>query len=264
MEAVRNCIFTALVGAAALAHADHAASQEKEILGLMRSDGIALPLFEWTGGGWTSLAVPTAARPSVAAYQFLDTLGDIRTVEAGDVVRLLDSWVYNDVWGHVTDLPLYPSVEPFHTWHTVGFVLSGSMDAEVFIETESSMSIAVADSLLQANGSIIDPLDSRLLVKTWIAGETETPLTFFEALRSGRACHIVSGWLASEPQTGFGPAIVGSGCEEKGGTPRPRPWLRVWRNAQEFVLVERHGYTGSWWELWRRDGPVEWVRLPPW
>jgi hypothetical protein len=229
----------------------------------MRADGVALPLFQESGGTW--YLAGTAGQPSwsrVPQYLFRDTLGVDRSVATGTVVLLSDAY---DEWGHITDLQGV-DLSDYDLWshpvERVGYVTSAPGSDMVFINSGGMPNAEALLPLFDSLAPVTDSTTRRIGVTSWEAQVGTNSVSFFEATRfvSGGSCMVIFGWLAG----GRGaPQIAMRGtddCEGKGMGSR-RPWALVQRGSRLFAMVGVSRWEDAGTELWAVDASGNWSRM---
>lgn len=257
----RVLLITGLVGVA-VPHSLTAQGAPLDLLGLLRRDGVVVPLYRYTSRGWMTLAPsrdpgtgPVGSRPRTDRYFTRDSTGAAVGLSAGTAVTLHDPY---DVWGQLTDLAGV-DVSTFEIpVPRIGYVVTDSVGDAPFVRREwdlpSDDQLDIWFDSLRSPADSLEAVDWRRV--SWEARVGDEHWVFFSATRSYRGsalpCLTVQGWRRL---SGARPVqrLLDTGhddCEGKGSPPDRRPWALVQRGGSLFAFVSASGWESWHPELW--------------
>lgn len=255
-------LITGLVGVA-IPYGLAAQGAPLDLLGLLRRDGVAVPLYRHTSRGWMTVASSRDPRrsavgswPRTDRYFTRDSTGAAVELRAGTAVTLHDPY---DVWGQLTDLAEV-NVSTFEVpVPRIGYVVTDSVGDAPFVRREWDLpSDDQLNIWFDSLGSPADPLEAVDWRRvSWEASVGDEHWVFFSATRFYRGtalpCVTVQGWRRlSEPRPVQRLLDIGrDDCEGKGSPADRRPWALVQRGDSLFAFISASGWESWHPELWR-------------
>jgi hypothetical protein len=254
-------LFALILATSAPAAAQRTQQPAIEYVGVVRNDGIALPLFEWTGNDWIPAESPfpqgRRGMLDVRTFFYSDSAGVAHRLAVGALVDLWDTY---DDWGYLTN---FARQEP--TTRRATYMASDSVAHAPFVRQETGLDSAYLLPLIDSLAPLPDSVPSTLSSdRSWQARLGNDVWTFFTATRRGggypEPCYIVHGLRRGDGTSEQLLQHGGDDCEGKGMGSRS-PYALVRKGASLHVLIEASGWESLSPEIWTLGQSGTWTVL---